>query len=231
MTQCIVLAYSGSAESTSAIRTLVEQHRAEVVTLTVDVGQSGELQQVRDRALAAGAARAHVIDARDEFARAYALPALQAGVPEGGWCRLIRSSSLPLVEAKLRDIAAIEKATIARDAPPHLLEANLLGRVVNGEKYLLTKTAAHASEAAAFVDITFADGVPIAINDVPMRLTELIEILALIAGEHGVGRIEDVEAPAAVVLQAALAVATDGVVRMKLLKGACEHVPELVTQS
>ena len=34
-----------------------------------------------------------------------------------------------------------------------------------------------------------------------MPLTELIEILAIIAGQHGVGRIEDVEAPAAVVLQ------------------------------
>ena len=83
MKQRIVLAYSGSAESTAAIRTLAAQHQAEVVTLTVDVGQGGELEEVRDRALAAGAARAHVIDAREEFARAYALPALQAGVAAG----------------------------------------------------------------------------------------------------------------------------------------------------
>lgn len=231
MKQRIILGYSGSAESTSAIRTLVEQDRAEVVTLTVDVGQGGELQQVRDRALTAGAARAHVIDAREEFARDHALPALQAGVPAGGWRELIRSSSLPLVDAKLRDITAIEKATIAAAAPPHVVEASLLGRVVVGEKYVLTKPAAQASDAPAFVDITFADGLPVAINDVPMRLTELIEILALIAGEHGVGRIEDVEAPAAVVLQAALAAARHGIVRMKLFKGACEHMPELVTQS
>ena len=231
MKQRIVLAYSGSAESTSAIRTLVEQHRAEVVTLSVDVGQGDELQQVRDRALAAGAARAHVIDAREEFARAYALPALMAGVPEGGWRALIRSLSVPLVEAKLHDIATIEKATIASDAPPHLVEASLLGRVVTGEKYLLTKPVVQASDAAAFVDITFADAVPVAINDVPMRLTELVEILALIAGEHGVGRIEDVEAPAAVVLQTALLAGAHEVVRLKLLKGTCEHMPELVTQS
>jgi argininosuccinate synthase len=231
MKQRIVLAYSGSAESTSAIRTLVDQQRAEVVTLTVDVGQGGELQQVRDRALAAGATRAHVVDAREEFAREYALPALQAGVPEGGWRELIRSLSLPLVDAKLRDIAAIEKASIATDAPPHVVETSLLGRIVAGGKHLLTKPAARASEAAASMDISFADGVPVAINDVPMRLTELIEILALIAGEHGVGRIEDVEAPAAVVLNAAFLAGTHGVVRMKLLKGTCEHMPELVTQS
>ena len=231
MKQRIVLAYSGSAESTSAIRALAEQHRAEVVTLTVDVGQGGELQQVRDRALAAGAVRAHVIDAREEFARAYALPALHAGVADGGWRELIGSLSLPLVDAKLRDIAAIEKATIATDAPPHIVEASVLGRVVTGEKFRLTKPAAQAPDAAAFVDIAFTDGVPVAINDVPMRLTELIEILALIAGEHGVGRIEDVEAPAAVVLHAALLARAHGIVRMKLLKGSCEHMPELVTQS
>jgi argininosuccinate synthase len=231
MKQRIVLAYSGTAESTSAIRTLVEQHRAEVVTLTVDVGQGDELQQVRDRALAAGAARAHVIDAREEFARECVLPALQAGVAQGGWRELIRSLSLSLVDNKLRDIATIENATIAADAPPHVVETSLVGRVVTGEKHLLTKPAARASEAPAFVDITFADGVPVAINDVPMRLTELLEILALIAGEHGVGRIEDVEAPAAVVLHAALLAGTHGVVRMKLLKGTCEHMPELVTQS
>ena len=57
MKQRIVLAYSGGAESTSAIRTLADQHRAEVVTLTVDVGQ-GDVQQVRDRALRGCAARA-----------------------------------------------------------------------------------------------------------------------------------------------------------------------------
>jgi Arginosuccinate synthase len=139
--------------------------------------------------------------------------------------------SLPLVDVKLRDVASIEKATVATDAPPHVVEASLLGRVVTGERYVLTKTAAQAPDAAAFVDITFTDGVPVAINDVPMRLTELIEILALIASEHGVGRIEDVEAPAAVVLHAALHAGAHGIVRMKLLKGTCEYLPELVTRS
>jgi argininosuccinate synthase len=172
-----------------------------------------------------------VIDAREEFARGYALPALQAGVAEGGWGRLIRSLSLPLVNTKLHDIAAIEKATIVTDAPPHVVDASLLGRIVTGEKYVLTKTPAQAGEAAAVVEITLADGVPVAINDVSMRLTELIEILSIIAGEHGVGRIEDVEAPAAVVLQAALLAGEHGVVRMKLFKGTCERMPELVTQS
>jgi hypothetical protein len=73
--------------------------------------------------------------------------------------------------------------------------------------------------------------VPVTINDVPMPLTELIDSLTTIAGEHGVGRVDGVEAPAAVVLQAALHAQTDGVARMTLFKGACEPAPELVAHS
>ena len=69
-----------------------------------------------------------------------------------------------------------------------------------------------------------------AINDVALPLIELIESLSLIAGQHGVGRVENVEAPAAVVLHAALQADVHGIVRLKLLKGACEQVPDLVTQ-
>lgn len=225
----IVFAYSGSAEATAAIRMLAGQHRAEVVTLTVDVGQGGELQQVRDRALAAGAVRAHVIDAREEFARGYALPALQAGVPSGGWASLLRGLSLPLIEAKLRDVAMIENAAIDAGAPTAAVDANLLGRVADG-KYVLTKSPETAPDAAAYLEIAFDGGVPVSINDVALPLLELIESLSVIAGQHGVGRVEDVEAPAAVVLHAGLRAGADGIARMKLRKGTCEHVEELVIQ-
>jgi argininosuccinate synthase len=231
MKQPLVFAYSGSRESTAAIRTLAAQHRAEVVTLTVDVGQGGELQEVRDRALAAGAARAHVIDAREEFARAYALPALQAGIPHGGWASLLRGLSLPLIEAKLRDVAAIEKATIATDVPSSELGANILGRVAGDGKYVLTKAPETAPDAGAYVEIAFDRGVPVSINDVALPLLELIESLSVIAGQHGVGRVEDVEAPAAVVLYAGFRASANGIARMRLRKGACEPVEELVIQS
>ena len=59
-------------------RACPEQHDAEVVTLTLDLGQEQELEEVRERALARGAVRAHVLDVREEFARDFILPALQA---------------------------------------------------------------------------------------------------------------------------------------------------------
>lgn len=75
----IVLAYSGSVATSAAIPWLMERYGAEVVTLTIDVGQGVELAHIREQALAAGAVRAHVIDARDEFVRRYVLPSLRSG--------------------------------------------------------------------------------------------------------------------------------------------------------
>ena len=69
----IVLAYSGSLDGSAAIQWLRERHAAEIVAVTLDLGQGRELEAVRDRALAIGAQRAHVLDARDAFARAHGL--------------------------------------------------------------------------------------------------------------------------------------------------------------
>ena len=72
-------AYSGGLDTSIAIPWLAEKYRAEIVTVTLDLGQGRELDDVRERALAIGAARAHVVDVREEFARDFVLRALQAG--------------------------------------------------------------------------------------------------------------------------------------------------------
>jgi argininosuccinate synthase len=225
----IVVPFAGGVESTPALRALVAATRGEVVTLTLDLGQGDVLAQIRDAALAAGAVRAHVIDARETFARDYVLPALRRPLPEGGWAALVRTLAAPLVAAKLQEIAAIEQATAAAHALTHDVDASLAGRIVTDGIYLLTRPAAAAPDAPADVEITVTDGVPVAINDVPMPLIELFESLTLIAGQHGVGRVDGVEAPAGVVLHAALQAESSGVVRLRLFKGSCEPAAALVS--
>ena len=61
----IVLAYSGSPSTSAAIRWIAEKYAADVVTLTLDLGVGGELQEIHERALASGAVRAHVLDVRE----------------------------------------------------------------------------------------------------------------------------------------------------------------------
>jgi argininosuccinate synthase len=102
----IVLAYSGDLITSAAIPWLATQHHGEVVTVTLDLGQEQELAETRERALALGAVRAHVVDAREAFVRDYLLPALQAGALDAGF-----ALARPLIAARLVDIARMEKAS------------------------------------------------------------------------------------------------------------------------
>jgi len=107
----IVLAFSGGLESAVAIPWLAERYEAEVVAVTIDLGQGRELEEVRDRALAAGAVRAHVLDARDEFARGYIVRGLKAGATAPDGAPLGAALGVPLIARLVVQIAGIEHAT------------------------------------------------------------------------------------------------------------------------
>ena len=107
----IVLAYSGDLDTSVAIPWLREKHGAvEIITVTMDLGQGRELEETRDRALAAGAARAHDLDLREEFASAFVLPALKADATHEDGYRLATALARPLIAQKLVEVAAIEEA-------------------------------------------------------------------------------------------------------------------------
>jgi argininosuccinate synthase len=107
----VVLGYSGGLGSSAAMAWLTDAHAAEVVTVTLDLGQGTPLEEVRDRALAAGAARAHVLDARDEFVRGYVLPALKADATYEDGSPMPAALSRPLIVRKLVEVAAMEGAS------------------------------------------------------------------------------------------------------------------------
>ena len=75
----IVLAYSGGLDTSVAIPWLAEKYSAEIIAVTLDLGQGKELEDVGNRARAVGAVQVHVIDIRDEFVKDYVLPSLRAG--------------------------------------------------------------------------------------------------------------------------------------------------------
>ena len=124
----IVLAYSGSVATSAAIPWLREQHHAEVVTVTLDLGQERELAAVRERARALGGVRAHVIDARDEFVRDYMLPALAAGALGAG-----AALPRPLIARRLVDVARMESAAaVAHGGQPGSQTGRALTTCVGG---------------------------------------------------------------------------------------------------
>src|ERR1019366_2708621 len=107
----IVLAYSGGLDTSVAIPWLKEKYNAEIIAVTMDLGQGKELEEVRDRALATGAVRAHVLDLREEFARDYILPALKADALYEDRYPMATALGRPLIGQKLVEIAEIEQAT------------------------------------------------------------------------------------------------------------------------
>jgi argininosuccinate synthase len=106
----VVLAYSGGLDTTVAIPWLRERG-FDVVTLTMDVGQPVDLEGARSKAEAAGALRAYVAPAREEFAEEFLLPALQANALYEGQYPLSTALARPLIGRHLVEVAEREGAT------------------------------------------------------------------------------------------------------------------------
>ncbi len=93
----VVLAYSGGLDTSVAVRWMIEEMGVEVVAVAADVGQGGDFDKVRERALAAGAIDAVVVDCREEFARDFVAPALRANAKYEGKYPLVSSLSRPII--------------------------------------------------------------------------------------------------------------------------------------
>ena len=106
----VILAYSGSLDTSVAVAWLREQHGAQVITLTVDVGGGSLVEDVAARALAAGATRAYVVDGRDRFVRDFVFPSLQANARYQGVYPLATALARPLIAQLLVEIADRERA-------------------------------------------------------------------------------------------------------------------------
>ncbi len=108
MAKRVVLAYSGGLDTSVAVAWLQEELGLDVIAVAVDVGQEGggpELESVRQRALAAGAIEAEVIDAREEYANDFLVPALKANAMYEGRYPLVSALSRPVIVKHLVDAA------------------------------------------------------------------------------------------------------------------------------
>jgi argininosuccinate synthase len=259
VTQKAVLAYSGGLDTSVAIGWIAEQTGSDVIALAIDVGQGGEdMDTIRARALACGAAAAEVVDARDEFAAEFCMPALRANalymdryplvsalsrpVIVKHLARVARESGASLVahgctgkgndqvrfEAGLaalapgvRVFAPVRDSGMTRDKAiafaeekglpisvtsrsPYSIDQNVWGRscetghlediwtAPQPDVYGYTDDPAAAKPAEEIV-ISFAAGLPVALDGEPRTPLQMITDLNQIAGAHGIGRIDMVE--------------------------------------
>jgi argininosuccinate synthase len=106
----VLLLYSGGLDTSVMLRWIQERYEAEVVTLTVNLGQPGEdYAVIEGKARQIGAVDCHIVDAREEFAAEYLAPAIKANALYGGGYPLFTALGRPLI-AKL----AVEYARRSR---------------------------------------------------------------------------------------------------------------------
>jgi len=106
----IVLAYSGGLDTSVILRWLLENYRAEVVALYVDLGQKEDLKKIRDKALRTGAAKFYAKDCREEFVRDFVFPALRANARYEDAYLMGTSLARPLIAKKMVEVARRERA-------------------------------------------------------------------------------------------------------------------------
>jgi argininosuccinate synthase len=106
----IVLAYSGGLDTSVLIKWLQEKYHAQLVTVTVDVGQQENLEKIAAKAENLGVLRHYTIDAKQEFIQGYVNPAIKANALYEEKYPVSSALSRPLIASKLVEVAHKEGA-------------------------------------------------------------------------------------------------------------------------
>jgi len=109
MSKRVVLAYSGGLDTSVAVRWMIQEWGMEVVCVLVDVGQDAErsesFEEIRARALAAGAIECVIVDAKREMAEEFCAKAIAANALYEGKYPLVSALSRPVIVRHLVDQA------------------------------------------------------------------------------------------------------------------------------
>jgi argininosuccinate synthase len=103
----VVLAYSGGLDTSVILKWLQVNYNCEVVTFTADLGQEGEVEPARQKALSGGVKPEHIYidDVREEFVRDFVFPMMRANARYEGDYLLGTSIARPLISKRLVEIA------------------------------------------------------------------------------------------------------------------------------
>ncbi len=259
----VVLAYSGGLDTTVLLTWLQEKFNAEVVCYCANLGQEEELDGLEAKALKHGAVKCVVDDVREEFARDFIYPMMQANAVYEGTYLLGTSIARPLIAKRMVDLAIAEgaeaichgatgkgndqvrfeltayalKPDIKVIAPwrmpreftfkgrqdmikyleekgipcsvsakkPYSMDRNMLHISFEGgiledpwnepdaNMWCMTKPLSQAKDEPEYVEVSFEQGIPVAVNGERLAPAALLRKLNAIGCEHSVGRIDIVE--------------------------------------
>jgi argininosuccinate synthase len=255
----LILAYSGGLDTSVAIKWLGEKYDAEVIALTVDVGNEGDFTAIKEKALKLGATKSLVADAKQTFVKDFVFPALKANAIYQGRYSLATALTRPLIAKLLVETARAEGAStivhgctgkgndqvrievgVASLAPelkiiaparewgmtreqtieyaskhdvpvpitaasPYSIDESLWGRAIEcgiledpwaeppEDAFAWTRAPMDAPASPAYLELSFEEGIPVALNGEATDGVTMIQRIHQIAGEHGVGRVDHIE--------------------------------------
>ena len=111
MHRTVALAFSGGLDTSVCVKWLQEKYDADVVTVTLDLGQRDDMELIEKRSRQIGAKNHYTIDTKDEFLRDYVWPAIRANALYEGAYPLSTALGRPLIGKKLVEVAEKEGAT------------------------------------------------------------------------------------------------------------------------
>lgn len=106
----VLLLYSGGLDTSVMIKWIHDQYKAEVITLTMDIGQQhDDLEKVKQKALTLGAKKALVLDVKEEFANEYISKGIKANASYQGNYHLSTPMGRAIIAKKAVEVAHAEK--------------------------------------------------------------------------------------------------------------------------
>lgn len=108
----IVLAYSGGLDTSVMLKWLKEKYDAEIITVTGNLGQKGELEGLEEKALSTGASKCYIFDLQNEFIKDYVWKSLKGSALYEGKYPMATAIGRPLIAKALVEVALKENAEI-----------------------------------------------------------------------------------------------------------------------
>src|SRR5713101_6211289 len=106
----IILAYSGGLDTSVLLSWVKDKYQAEMIAFCDNIGQEQELKGLDKKARKTGASEIYIDDLREEFARDFIFPMIQAGAIYENQYFLGTSIARPLIAKRMVEIARKEKA-------------------------------------------------------------------------------------------------------------------------
>ena len=106
----IVVAYSGGLDTSVMVKWLSQKYDSEIITVTGNLGQKKDLENLEEKALKTGASKAYILDLQNEFIEDYAWKALKAGAIYEGDYPLATAIGRPLLAKLMVEVAQKENA-------------------------------------------------------------------------------------------------------------------------